>query len=242
MGKDEHTISYFDENVPEYGDYRADAAIDFINKYYTDGQSLIDIGCGTGNILALFKNKTKIQHFIGLDVSQNCLIKTQERVACDVHVGSIFDDMLPGKISRRFDFAVMGAVLHHLVGKTRKESKRYAMAAIYNALRLLKADGYLIIYEPVFYPSGLMDILFYVKKSLVKVTSKRVNLFGVWNNIGAPVVSYYTNEQLLEMINDAGDCKMVEIKMEETPLPLLWRLAGITRRVDTTILVKKAPL
>jgi SAM-dependent methyltransferase len=237
--EEERTIAYFDTNTPEYSVRRMDYALEAINRYSQQGSSLVDIGCGTGNILELIRDESGLQDLCGIDVSQNCLLKARERVECDILLGSILDNDCVERMSRKFDFALLGAVLHHLVGRNRKESMDYASLAISNSLRLLKNGGYLIVLEPAFYPALAMDIVFYIKKLITSVTSGRVQILGTWNNIGAPVVSYYTNEQLVAMIECTGRCQIVGVECKDLRIDPLWRLALITRRTDTTIVAKK---
>lgn len=237
--EEERTIAYFDANMPEYSVGRMDYALKAINHYLQKDGSLVDIGCGTGNILELIRDETGLQDLCGIDVSQNCLLKARERVECDIFLGSILDNSFVERISRKFDFALLGAVLHHLVGRTRRESMNYASLAISNSLRLLKNGGYLIILEPVFYPAFAMEVVFYIKKLTTSVTSGRIQILGTWNNIGAPVVSYYTNEQLVAMIECTGRCQIVEMECKDLRINPLWRLALITRRTDTTIVARK---
>ena len=236
---DDGTVAYFDRYVPEYSVGRLDYGATIINRYGHEQNSLVDIGCGTGNTLEFIKNETVLKNLYGIDVSQNCLLRTKERVNCDIFLGSILDSNFIEKMPRRFDFVLLSAVLHHLIGKTRRESRALSELAILNCLKLLKDSGYLIIVEPTFYPSMAMDIIFYIKKLSSKVTSRRISIFSKWNNIGAPVVSYFTNEQLVEMISGIRHCQIVETDVKEKKLSLLCRLALITRRTDTTIVVRK---
>lgn len=237
--KDEKTIEYFDKETPEFSLERLDHALSVINKNCHDKSSLIDIGCGTGNLLKYISDNTALNIFYGIDVSKKCLLKTHEKVNCTTICGSILDSQFIKSINQKFDIALMGAVLHHLIGKNRKESKSNAILAIMNAIKLLRNNGLLIIIEPVFYPPAIMDILFLVKKHVSKITSKRIEIFGKWNNIGAPVVSYYTNEELFSMIEQINNCKIVDQDIKEKKVGFIMKLFGISRRVDTTIIVQK---
>ena len=238
--KDHKTIAYFDCNTPEYGPTRLKYAVTVINRHCQKNSSLVDIGCGTGNTLEYLRTKTKLGNLCGIDVSQNCLSKCKETVGCDTFLGSILDSNFVERIQRTFDFVLLSAVLHHLIGKTRKKSKSYASLAIMNSLTLLKDKGYLIITEPTFYPSIAMDVLFYIKKFTTMMTSRRILILGKKCNIGAPIVSFYTNEQLMEMICRTKHCQIVETITIEGKIAFLWRFALITRRTSTTIVVRNA--
>jgi len=156
-------------------------------------------------------------------------------VGCDVHLGSIVDPGLATQIEQRFDFAVVAAVLHHLIGRTRAESRRYAQQAVHNAVSLLNPGGHLVVFEPVWYPRLVMDALFYVKKAVSSVTPNRVTFLDTWNNIGAPVVSYYSNEELLRMVTAGGRGEIVARDIEPDDLG---RLNAVLNKTNTTILVR----
>jgi SAM-dependent methyltransferase len=237
--KDKKTASYFDCYTPEYSLERFNFAVSKINQYATENSSLLDIGCGSGNILLHISRKTKIKNLFGLDIIEKYLSQTREKLPCETYQGSIIDCDIISKISSEFDFVLMGAVLHHLVEKTRKKSKELAVTAINNAVGLLKDNGYLIIFEPVFYPAITMDIVFYIKRALSTVTTRRIQVLGHWNNIGAPVVSYFTNEELYSLVEKNINCQIVDKEILDQHLSLLWRMAFITRRTDTTIIAKK---
>ena len=233
---DEATVAYFDDCVPEYGTSRLQFAARFVADRAEPGSGLIDIGCGTGNTLAYLSAEAGISNVAGLDVSENCLDQVRERLDCETHHGSILDSEMIAHIDARFDFAIVAAVLHHLIGRTRAESRRYAMLAVDNALSLVKPGGYLIVHEPVYYPSLAMSAVFYVKKGVTRMTSKRVPLLGYWNNIGAPVVSYYTNEGLIEMVT-RGDNELVAEEIREEEVPRAVR--KLLRRTSTTLIVRR---
>lgn len=237
--EDRQTVDYFDEHTPEYSVERLKLAIDVINEHAREDSSLVDIGCGVGNLLASVKQQTPLRDLCGIDVSQPCLQKTREAVACETFLGSITDSSFVESIPRKFDFALLMAVLHHLIGRTRKESRLRAEQAVANTLSLLKHGGRLMLIEPVYYPMFMMDLVFHVKKLVTKITSKRIEILGSRNNIGAPVVSYYTNEELASMIECNDDCGIESEHHDEQRLSLVQRLGLITCRMSTTIIVRK---
>lgn len=95
---------------------------------------MVDVGCGTGNILELVRRETGIRDLCGIDISPNYVSRTKEKLNCDTFLGSVLDRGFVEAVPRKFDFAILGALLHHLVGRTRGESRGYAFAAVANHL------------------------------------------------------------------------------------------------------------
>jgi SAM-dependent methyltransferase len=234
--RDEATAAYFDEHVPEYSVERLGRVAEFLRREAGPGSSLIDLGCGTGNTLAHLAQTTPVSEVAGLDVSARCLEKTRERVDCVTYEGSIFEPGVVEAVGRRFDFALLAAVLHHLIGRTRDDSRRHARAAVEHAAQLLAPGGHLLVLEPIFYPPLAMDAVFYAKKAVSRVTTRRVPILGYWNNIGAPVVSYYTDEELAEMVTAVPGLEIVEHHPDPADTgPILRRLI---RKNDTTLVAR----
>jgi SAM-dependent methyltransferase len=231
------TATYFDENIPEYGVARHEFAADFIRTHAGPDASLVDLGCGVGDTLAYMKEATGIANVAGLDVSPRCLEQTRERVGCETFQGSIYDPAFASTIDRRFDFGILAAVLHHLIGRSRKESRQYAELALRNSVEMLKPGGHLIVLEPIFSPPRVLDGLFYVKKAMSKVSSKRIGVGGYWNNIGVPVVSYYTNEQLAEMVGGTPGLSIVARDIDPESLGSV--VDRIVHKTNTTLIARK---
>jgi len=238
-GRDAETEAYFDAWTPEYDAARFAPAAEWIRRLARDESTLVDVGCGTGNVLAYLRDETGLRRLAGIDVSPRYLEQARERVGCDTHQGSILDAALVESLAGRFDFAVLGAVLHHLVGRTRRASRERARLALAHAVSLVRSGGHVIVHEPVFYPSWTMDLVFYAKKLMSALTSRRLEIFDQWNNLGAPVVSYYTNEELEQMIADDPRAELLDRQSVPAYLSSLQRAAFIRRREDTTLLVRR---
>ena len=237
--KDFQTHSYFDKNVPEYSENRYIPLINFINSKNKKNASLIDVGCGTGNILKNIKHQTGINDLFGIDISDNYLSLTKKVVDCKTLNASILDHDMADKVGKKFDYVIVGAILHHLIGDTREESKELANKALKNTLDLLKNGGHLIIFEPIFSPKSSMDRVFNVKKWITKITSKRLSLFGYWNNIGEPVVSYYDKEILQDMMKLYTQQEPSFCDYNAHHVPFIMRMAGISDKGNLTIIYEK---
>ena len=233
------TGAYFDTWTPEYDAARFAPAAEWIRRLSGEESTLVDVGCGSGNVLAYLREATGLRRFAGIDVSPRYLEQARERVGCETHLGSILDASLVEKLGGRFDVAVLGAVLHHLVGRTRRASRERARLALAHAVSLVRPGGHVIVHEPVFYPPWTMDLVFYAKAIAAKLTSRRLELFDQWNNLGAPVVSYYTNEDLRQMVTDDARADLLDLRSVPAYLSSLQRAAFIRRREDTTLVVRR---
>jgi SAM-dependent methyltransferase len=235
---DPETEAYFDTCVPEYGVERLAETAQFIAQHGGPDASLIDVGAGTGNTLAYLKESAGITDLAAIDVSSECLKVLGERVESKVHHGSILDRKFMESIDQKFDFAVIAAVLHHLIGKSRGQSREYAEMAVVNSKLLLKPGGHLIIHEPVFSPPIAMSAVFYLKKFITRFTSGRVGIGGYWNNIGAPVVSYYNSDQVRRLASAGPPSTVVD--EHEQPETLARLLRPFMKRASLTLVVRLA--
>ena len=233
---DQNTVDYFDEHTPEYYVERYNYAVDFINTHCPPDASLIDLGCGNGNTLEFIRDGTDVSLLVGMDVSTKYLAQVRERLDCETLAGSVLDSALIEPLRGRYDFAIAGALLHHLIGRTRGESLRLAEQAVRNAFALLKEGGHLFIVEPTFGPPFLMTLAFYVKKLVTRLCTHRLEIFSDWANIGPPVVSYYTNEQLEAMATAPPGAEIVGREIKDPR-----RLGGVLRRTRTTLIIRKTP-
>jgi len=240
VARDAGTEAYFDARTPEYdAASRFAPAAEWIRRLAGEGSTLVDVGCGSGNVLEYLRAQTGLRHLAGIDVSPRYLEQAKGRVGCETHQGSILDEPFVAQLAGRFDFAVLGAVLHHLVGRTRRASRARARLALVHAVSLVRPGGHVIVNEPVFYPPWMMDLVFYAKRAASTVTSRRLELFHHLNNLGAPVVSYYTNEELRRLAEDDPRAEVLDQRSAPAHLTSLQRAIFIRRREDTTIVIRR---
>jgi len=236
---DDATAAYFEGHVHDYGQRRLRLAIDGIRKQATPGSSLLDVGCGTGTLLALLESKTGITDLTGMDVSTNALAVAEARVTCKTHKASILDPDVALSLAGKFDFVILAAVLHHLVADSRKRSRELVAMALEHAMELLTENGRLVIVEPTFTPHWAIDMVFFVKKQISRWATGRIEVLDTWNNIGAPVVSYYSPSELHDLVLQAG-AQVTEAHNVESKLRSLPRFAGINGRWETTLIVRRS--
>ncbi len=233
--KDEKTAAYFDSYKPHFNPKRFQFALDLLRSRATPDQRLIDVGCGDGATLAMIRAGTPLERLAGLDVSAEQLRRLSENLGCETIHGSILDEVLVARLEGTFDYCTLGAVLHHLIARTRSQSRQDAETCIGNSLRLLKPDGYLLLFEPTFTPQPLMDLVFWIKKAASSVSSARIEVGRSWLNFGEPVVSYYSVADLDGMLTRSPTARVEQrLILGET------RLGVAIKRTDLGLVVRRA--
>ena len=112
----------------------------FVDEYVrpTDGDRVLDIGCGTGDIVQLLAGVT----YLGYDPSAEYIAAARERYGelGDFQVGSVGSvELAPAT----FDICIAKGVLHHL-------DDAAAVDLIQEAARVLRPGGRLVTMDPVF--------------------------------------------------------------------------------------------
>lgn len=234
QGEDGKTLDYFDRFTPHYNPARFQFAIDYLKANGRAEHRLLDIGCGDGATLYLIQQHTPVRGLVGLDISGNYLRKAEQLVGCQTIEGSILDDELIDCHEGQFDFCTLGAVIHHLIGKDRRESLQFAEQCIRNSFRLLSPRGSLLIFEPTFRPAWLMTVAFWIKKIVTRFSNNRVEILRKWANLGQPIVSYYTDAQISHLAESLPDSKVVQNDVLDR-----LRLCGVIRRRGLGIVIRK---
>lgn len=241
IGHDERTERYFEEHTPVYSIKKYADVLAFLRDTAGPQASLLDIGCASGGLLKLVMDNTSIQDVAGVDVSPAYLDQCVAAVpTCRTSLASILDEDLRMAVGREFSFVVVGAVLHHLVGSTRRKSLKYAREGLANAWSLVEPGGTLIIEEPTYRPRWLMGGLFYVKRLVSSLVPGRVTIFGHWNNLGEPVVSYFSHAALVQEASELPGATLVLDMRRLRRRSLAWRLIGVRERAGSLLALRKS--
>ena len=227
-----YTKKYFDSHTPSYSIGRFDIVLDWL-KSIKSAKTILDVGCGNGSFLKQVSKTRRTIKLYGSDESSSYLRIAKKNVDADF----ILDDIISTKIKKKFDTITAIALLHHLIGKTRKDSKNLTKKTLQNCSNMLNDGGCIIIMEPVFSNRFLMDIIFYIKKFFTIISAKRITIFGYWNNLGAPVVSYFSKESISQLVVESG-LEIIKSKYIVYKPKKIFKLL-CTQRGDLYLMVKK---
>lgn len=125
----------------KYEQKRTKRDIDFIAKHIsTKKPSVLDIGCGTGNLSLKFLNLGFLVS--GVDISKNMLdiLRNKTKSRSLVLIESDVDSFIHGCKEEKYDVITFSSVLHHLPDY---------LVTIETAIKLLKENGIIYItHEP----------------------------------------------------------------------------------------------
>lgn len=171
-----------------------------------------------------------------MDVSRNSLDRVTEKMPrVQTALVSVLDDEALVPFENTFDVVLAAALLHHLVSSTRRGSMDDAVHGLTNAMRMVKPGGSLVVLEPVYRPPAASSALFWMKRATTARTDQRISVFGYWNNIGAPVVSFYSPDQVHEMVKAVGG---QIVATQSTPERIGWG-SKLMRKDNLTVIAAK---
>ncbi len=243
---DQATVAYFDSHRPHYSLGRLAGVADFVAAHAGPGSSLLDVGCGVGDVVRFVAERSGATQLYGLDVSGGALQEATIALGTDPDApwtftalhGSILDPAFIAGIGRTFDTVIVSATLHHLLGLTRRRSKRAAAAALRHAASLVAPGGHLVVHEPLYEPRVATWGVFWLKRIVSAVRPARLGVGDYWANVGAPVVSYLDRRTFDRLIGASG-LQVVRRDLSRGAVPRIAR--PVLRTWNATVYARSAP-
>lgn len=125
-----------------------------------DGKSILDLGCGTGNIISRVLERFPGASVTGIDPSEGMREKTANRFSDNPSVtisdGNALDIPLA---SDRFDYVLSNLVLHHLLPEDRERCAREIARVLKPGGSLIYADMFSSVDGPPDDPERCRDII-----------------------------------------------------------------------------------
>lgn len=119
-----------------------------LNERLSAGGSILEVGCGTGNLLVQIAKSFPAAHVVGIDIDADSIAMARKRIG-DANLGDRVEarhGALADLSAGSFDAAVMVEVLHEIGQEIRP-------AVVKDTARALKAGGWMVIVDET-YPSS----------------------------------------------------------------------------------------
>ena len=178
--------------------------------------NILDVGCGDGSFISGL-NKSGIEgKFIGIDLSHNLVVDASRDVkkSADLLVGDGFN--LPFRREVKFDAIHLDSVLHHIIGKTRRESKQLARNFLTFLRERLSEHGVIIVEElhflSFFFPELTSSIIFYGLKILNRL---RINLSSLNKEFQLGLEVNFFSRRSLEVLFEQYSEKILRLAFEK---------------------------
>ena len=170
------------------------ALVNEVKKYFTEKQIqnpiILDVACGTGNVLSLLKSITIENNLYGTDYSQNMTQATIQKLP-NAHIETVSSEIMPFK-NTSFDCVVNTISFHHFP---------HQLETIKQMKSVLRHNGLLVIIDVV--PFSYLPYFF----------TKLVHSFD-----GAFHVC--SKKEMIDMIENIFHKKPTVVRLSYFPLPV----------------------
>ena len=194
---------FFDQNIKFYANMKFHKSdqffLSFIRMDKRKNKKFLDIGGGSGIFVqTLLGNLNDIEISI-VDPSEKMLEMVNDKRIKKYH-GQL-PNPLNIPLSQNFDYILLRQVLHHITGKTIKNSRQNVSESLKTIKEILDAKGFLLIHEIYFesyiIPSFSRTIIFYLLKFQKKVKIH----FLPKEFLPGLGVCFYTRKELKEILS-----------------------------------------
>jgi len=212
---DSHSHSHKYHRMPHY----YDATMNYLKKLEpSKRKKSLDFGCGDGFFIKKMIENGFEGECYGSDISRSMINFAKEEFR-DKNVNLFVADgfNLPLKTDTNFDIIHIDGVLHHIIGKTRKESITKAEQIIEKLTKILAKNGSLIVEEINFisylFPSISSNLVFYFLKLF---NFLKMDLSKIANEIQPGLeVNFFNEQQLRKLLEKYGTVQQIRKKMKK---------------------------
>jgi SAM-dependent methyltransferase len=187
---------------------------------YLSDLKLLDVGCGDGTFIKSLINAGMRAEFLATDISftMSNMARINLRLnRTEILVADAFN--IPINAGKRFDVIHIAFLLHHLIGKTRAESKTLARKLISTLIGMISENGILIVeevyYNSYFLPRLTSSIIFYITKLLSFIHFDSVHITNKYKP--GLQVNFFSQFELEELLRDYGSVHLLYRNPWEVP-------------------------
>ncbi len=177
--------------------------LNLFGRYVTEGEKILDLGCGNGRLLEIFKDK-KVD-YIGVDNSEKLIeIAKKKYSKARFQVADALNLPFPNNY---FDKVFCIAVLHHI------PSEEFRLQFLKEARRVLKSEGFLVLTVWNLWRRA-SSIKLIIKFTLLKIFGKSKldfkDIFVPWQKTVNRYIHCFTKNELKKLIKKS-DFKIKEV-------------------------------
>lgn len=235
---EEHAHSHVYHNDPDVYKF----IVTLINDKQVDNKAfkILDVGCGDGAFIKSLLRSNINADYVATDISYTMINLAKNNIDNSGTLLLVSDAFnIPINRDYRFDLIHIDSVLHHIIGKTRGESKQMANKLLESLLEKLTKNGKIII-EEVNYDSYLVDeitsiLIFYGLKILNKLG---LDIHKLMNEFHKGLeVRFYSEKEFVTLLRNHGD----PVLMKKIPWKVtsLYKLFLLKRMGHITYFVTK---
>jgi len=205
--------------------------LNFIKDTCTEDSKVLEVGGGSGYMLDLISSETDIKHLYNCEI-----VPEVYRNQINKEIGLIGGDALnlPFK-SSSFDYVIIKNLLHHLVGRTRRESKDNARRAVKELKRVTKDGGYIIILEQYNRHEFFSTVIFYLTL-FFSVFGISFKSFGLRKYV---IVSFLTPDEIRKLLTGAGDVEIVLDREKRLDVSKKWKYTLLMSDIGRLLIIGK---
>ena len=169
MDKKERNIKFFDEWAASYDRFIFSFWLKMMHKKVLkfisrkQGLKILDVSCGTGELLLLLSNKLEKAELYGVDISRNMIRLAEKKIGEKARINCSDVESLQFK-DAMFDYVITTESFHHYVNQEK---------ALQEMKRVLKKNGKLIVADVNFYLFFVNRLFEMLEPGCVKINSKK---------------------------------------------------------------------
>jgi ubiquinone/menaquinone biosynthesis C-methylase UbiE len=137
-----------------------------------------------------------------------------------------------------FDWVVIKNLLHHLVGRTRRESKAFVKRAVEQLERVTKDGGYIIILDQYNRHRFFSSVIFYLTL-FFSVFGISFKSFGLGKNV---IVSFLTPDETMNFLMDGGNVEIVYSKENRLRVSRKFKYTVLMSNIGRLLVIGKVEI